>query len=94
MLIDAGADKEAVDKRHRTPLYFASLNGNDKIVHYLLRELVVDPEIPDKDGRTPIIAAASNGYAECIRELLKAGARVNAPCKAGVTPLQVVTFLC
>lgn len=68
------------DIRFRTPLAFASAQGNLEAV----RQLLVAGALPDLEVPTqakpkgPLASACTNGHLEVVKELLRAGADVNA----------------
>jgi hypothetical protein len=57
------------------------------------RQLPVLPAVLDDDlGLTPLMCAAASNKADVVRELLKAGARVDAKNRYGVTPLMYAAY--
>jgi ankyrin repeat protein len=60
----------------------------------LKKYLSDDPSILDRlddEGQTPLTAAAVAGYADEVEFLLSSGAKADAPCRNGETPLLLVT---
>ncbi|KAG5800550.1 hypothetical protein H9Q69_000437 [Fusarium xylarioides] len=80
-------------KTGKTALHLAIGTGRADLVQLLL-ELVADPNQKDEAGFVPF-ATAMNGYVECIEELLKHGALINAAKRpkddqlSGITPLLI-----
>ena len=76
----SGADPNALDRFHGTPLYQASVKGRGDVVRILVRA-GADPQAPSyglgSDG-LPLCAAACWGHTEAVRELLAAGADPDA----------------
>ncbi len=87
LLMDAGADKNALDGNHRTPLQDAVRGwGNCASV---LFEKGADPNIGDKEGKTVLHHAVAYGNAAkgFVEWLLSHGADPNRPDRAGQSPL-------
>ncbi|KAH3759948.1 26S proteasome non-ATPase regulatory subunit 10 [Pelomyxa schiedti] len=80
-----GAILDERDIRGRTALHAACGSGHSSIVHFLLSHHA-DPNLCDKQGNSPLLVA-SGSYADIIKELLLAGADVNAPNQWGKRPL-------
>ena len=88
LLIDEGADGNAVRKDGITALMLAARNAKEaKCVDVLLRygadpNLAVAPspgaKLAERVGTTPLHLACRNGYDDCVRSLLKGGANVEA----------------
>ena len=83
MILDRGtAEKKKIDleaewgTNERRPIHQAAQGGHLKTVQLLL-EKGADCDPDDESGTTPLWSAAQNGNAELMRELLKAGARVD-----------------
>ena len=64
-------DPNAPNKLGRTPIHWASYNGNIEIIK-ILAPLTDNPNAPNKDGTTPIFWAGRNGYTEIFNILLAA----------------------
>jgi ankyrin repeat protein len=85
-LIEAGAKVDVPNKSGETPLCFAALNGNLKLV----AELIVDGADVNNshnESATPLCYAAQNGHLEVVSALLKYGAVIDKVDKKGLTPL-------
>lgn len=89
ILLAAGADVNAADRRIRTALSRACFKGLPKVVEALLTSEEVDLNIKDLDYETPLIFASMSGQAEIV-ELLLSQPRlvdVNARDRYGMTAL-------
>lgn len=75
-LLKHGADATLHDKEGNTSLFYASLNGNDKIVQYLVSEFQKHQKsVDDRNmrGLTPLLIACQNNHLECARILVVHG---------------------
>ncbi|EGZ22618.1 hypothetical protein PHYSODRAFT_489287 [Phytophthora sojae] len=91
MLLDHGADIEAVDGEDWTPLMCAAWRGHKAMVEMLLeRGAYVDRRLPD--GATALYLASEYGQLEVARALVKNRANVNAENEEEVTPMAVATM--
>jgi ankyrin repeat protein len=68
LVIDAGADINAVDNMGRTPLHEAAENGYGKMDELLL-EHGADATIKDYDGKTPLDLAQEKGAVGFVKLL-------------------------
>ena len=86
-IIDHGASVNAVNNRGQTALWFASVDGQESFVKFLL-DTGADPNITDKYGESCLYAAL-HGHcnAATLQEMLAHGAHVNTLNKDGATPL-------
>ncbi|MBJ6983995.1 ankyrin repeat domain-containing protein [Luteimonas sp. MC1750] len=92
ILLDAGADPNAVAGMGRTPLHFAAQRGNSQTVEYLL-QAGANPNARDHQGHTALIecmldmrrTGADND--RIVSSLLDAGADPNIQQKEGRTAL-------
>jgi len=91
LLINAGADVNAKTTKFfvwrginvyvgANPLTSASFNGHLTAVKVLLKNNA-DPNIENEKGTTPLFAAAAMNHTEICKELIDAGANVNAQIK-------------
>ena len=85
VLIDAGADINAANKRGWTPLHLAASAGLEEAVEVLLAR-GADTDCQDLRGRTPLHLAVSHG-AEITRMLIEKGAGLEIKSRTGLTPL-------
>ncbi|XP_057537092.1 potassium channel AKT1-like isoform X1 [Amaranthus tricolor] len=67
-------------------LCFAAVNGDDILMHRLLKR-GVDPNESEHNGRTALHIAASNGSEKCVHYLLDYGADPNCRDQEGNIPL-------
>ena len=89
LLINAGADVNYHDKRHRhTALIIAAKNEWLHHIQVLVEEGAC-MNIPDFKGNTPLFAAARTGNAKCVKLLLSNGAYVDITDYKSDTPLFV-----
>ena len=79
LLLSAGADVNAVDYSGTPVIVDAALKCSDKELQILI-DAGADVNAVDKEGNTPLIIAGSSsvaGRVECVKLLLRSGARVN-----------------
>lgn len=75
ILLDAGADPNAVDDCNRKPLWFAARNNRVNIVKSLL-EMTTNINDQVYNGHTCLTSAARWGHTNCVKLLLEAGAEI------------------
>ncbi|KAM6464977.1 ankyrin repeat domain-containing protein 63 [Liasis olivaceus] len=80
LLVQYGADPDAVDARGWSPLMYASSQGRTAVVEWLLRAFrrlgQLSLERADRAGHTALQLAASGGHNQCVRALRAAGALI------------------
>lgn len=76
-----------VDKKGRTPLYYAARRGRTDIVKHLVIECNADMNIANTNGVKPIHAAASRDYKKVVSFFLQMGAKIDDTDRDGWTPL-------
>ncbi|KAF4225592.1 hypothetical protein CNMCM6457_008014 [Aspergillus fumigatiaffinis] len=86
-LLAAGADVNSEDWEKRTPLAWATIEGNKTTTELLLSVDNLNADISDTDGRTPLSHAAELALGEIIQLLLNSGADINLEDRCGRTPL-------
>ncbi|KAN0138107.1 Ankyrin repeat-containing domain protein [Lactarius tabidus] len=89
LLLDHGANLNALDKSGNTALHFAASEGHLEVVRMLL-ELKAGANSLDSKGLTPLQRASRSmreRYRDILRLLLDYGANVNAHDKSGNTAL-------
>jgi hypothetical protein len=84
-LLEAGADRDAVDRHGETPLHCAAENGHAHLVPLLVTPTNINSVSPMHG--TPLRCAAADGQWQAVAALLAAGARVSARGKADVDVL-------
>lgn len=77
LLLDAGAEVNAVDQYGGSPLQMAAGAGNTEVVKVLLKA-GANPNMVDASGRCPLYEASLHGRARIVQALLQAGAHVEA----------------
>jgi ankyrin repeat protein len=86
MLLDAGADPNAVDREDWTPLHFAAEQGNDDVIR-LLSGKHAQLDAATAEGYTAVYLAAQSGHSSTIRLLTSLGARPSVADHEGWTAL-------
>jgi ankyrin repeat protein len=86
VLIEGGAEVEALDWSGRSPLHWAAQFGRADVAEVLIR-FRAEVGRPAADGATPLHWAAQEGHSEVIRLLLGHGARPDVPDRHGRTAL-------
>ena len=90
LLLEKGAQVNACDKAHCTPLMIASASWySDVNVVKLLIEREADLALQDQDGKTAIHYAVDGNSDEILSCLIENGADVNARSNDNCTPLMV-----
>lgn len=88
LLIDHNAQVEMKDKKQRTALTHAVINGHAHVTSYLLR-LGANPNSTDSSGNALVHYAAAYGWYFCMKLLIEAGASLNLPNDWKITPLSL-----
>jgi ankyrin repeat protein len=86
LLIEQGADVNAVNKEGVTPLIKAAQFGQTEIVKFL-HEHGADVNRANSKGETALFKAAEGNHIETVQYLLQAGADVNKKTNIGKTAL-------
>ncbi|XP_060077596.1 E3 ubiquitin-protein ligase mind-bomb-like isoform X2 [Ylistrum balloti] len=73
----------------KTALHLACYEGHSQIVELLLKQPGVDLDLQDGEGDSALHYAAFGKETNTMRQLLKAGAKVNKVNKAGHSPLHI-----
>jgi ankyrin repeat protein len=87
LLLDRGADINAINCDGSTPLHKAASNGHTEVVRLLL-DKGADINAPSRDGSTPLHYAASDGHTEVVTLLLDRGADINAIAEEGADAVE------
>jgi len=86
LLVDRGADINAVDINQTSSLMLASLKGQAPIAKMLLGK-GADVNDKDKNGVTAMMFASDNGQRDAVKLLITHKTDVNAASNTGTTPL-------
>ena len=89
-LLGAGALIEAKDSSGRTPLHYACITKDLRLIELLLDEGYADIEARDKAGNTPLLQCIDTFQMEAFGFLLARGARINAQNNSGFSCLHFV----
>lgn len=87
ILMENGADVNAVEKASETPLHWAAERGHEKTVSLLLEKGASPEAKGGAYGETPLHSAAWGGHSKTARVLLDYGAGVNMKTWNDETPL-------
>lgn len=90
-LLHNGGDLNSTNLAGQTVLHLAVSNGDDDIVHLLLRKTEVDVNNKDKYGKSPLSQVAERGH-ETVVQMLLAKEEVdmnNKDTQSGLTPLSI-----
>jgi|TARA_B110000208_G_scaffold161918_1_gene197865 ankyrin repeat protein len=74
MLVDAGADVNAIDKNDHSALFLSSMNGHGDCVEALLEHGAHVDHKQKHNDHTSLHAAAENGHNDVVQALLEHGA--------------------
>jgi uncharacterized protein len=91
LLLESGADVDAVDANGRTPLMLAAESGSDEMTALLLQN-GADTAARDREGCTALMHGLGN--AQRVFQLLDQGADLDARDSQGRTPLIRATERC
>ncbi|CAE7612830.1 ANK3 [Symbiodinium natans] len=85
-LLSAGADKEALDSRGKTPLHLAAAHGRTDVAKVLV-DMGAKKDEKDNEGKTPLHLAAAHGRTDVAKVLVDMGAKKDEKDNEGKTPL-------
>lgn len=88
LLLDAGADVDAKDKKDRTAVVWAAGKGYNKILELLISK-GADVNAANFQGTTALMRAAGAGNINSVMLLLEKGAKINTKNKSGETALSL-----
>uniref|UniRef100_A0AAQ4Q9F5 Ankyrin 1, erythrocytic b n=1 Tax=Gasterosteus aculeatus aculeatus TaxID=481459 RepID=A0AAQ4Q9F5_GASAC len=88
LLLDRGAQIDAVTKDELTPLHCAARNGHARIIEILL-EHGAPIQAKTKNGLSPIHMSAQGDHMDCVRQLLQYNAEIDDITLDHLTPLHV-----
>ena len=88
LLVTAGANKNAMTKKHKTCLHLAAEIGHVEGLRLLL-DAAADPNRVTIDGSAALHLAAAKGYVECVRLLIESAADVCKVNGEGQLPLDL-----
>ena len=89
LLVQAGANVQALDATGNTPLDSAVLHDQPFAVAALLRDRASATYVHPLDGRGALHEACMRGYVDMLRPLIDAGADPTARDRFGQTPLDI-----
>ena len=90
VLLEKGVDAREADPLGITPLMIAAIYGRAQNIKTLLeKEETSNIHAKNKESMQAIHLAAMNGHLDCIKELVKKGALINAPGRFRMTPLSI-----
>jgi len=81
ILIDSGAEIDAVNQSDMTALHYAAYNGEPFKIVEMLITAGANPNHPNKTGITPLIQAAANNHQEAFNILADAGGTPSITCR-------------
>lgn len=84
LLVEGGANVDAIRPDGRTALHMASLNGYDKVVRCLIQARA-NTNVEDNGGWTALHVATEYDYLETARVLCEAGADKDATFEGGIS---------
>jgi len=87
LLLQHGADKDAIDYYGNSLTQAIFPNPNAHKVVEILIEAGVNPCVPNSDGETPLHKATDRGDIEMVRKLIPLYSNLNVMCKRLFTPL-------
>lgn len=88
LLVENGADVNAMDNSGVTPLFWAAGAGMIDTVKFLI-EKGADVNARAEGGVTPLFVAAEEGMIETVKILIENGSNINVKADNGKTPLSV-----
>ena len=88
LLLERGADPDALNNGQRAPLHLAADEGQDAAI-VALAEVSANLDVQDKKGRTPLHRATYLGQARAAETLLDCGANPEILNKSGKTAFEV-----
>ncbi|EWZ97237.1 hypothetical protein FOWG_01734 [Fusarium oxysporum f. sp. lycopersici MN25] len=86
LLLDKGADCNAICHGGQTPLHF-SVDSEDTEITEILLAHAANPMAADDEGQTPLGAAAASGNITAAKQLIDRGADISHVSANGSTPL-------
>jgi len=89
MLLEYGANVEAVNLQGENVLMIASEYGAIEVVEYLLMETTISLEARDGNGETVLFTAIRKGNVELTRMLVEFGADANVVSFQNMSPLKI-----
>lgn len=96
LLVQAGADLDAINCQGLTPLHLAAGLGNSEIVQALIEAGSSPNKCLPSDGESPLFTASSKGHTDVVRVLLsaKANARLARARTPGIKVFPLESAVC
>ncbi|MCF6768319.1 ankyrin repeat domain-containing protein [Thiotrichales bacterium 19S11-10] len=88
-LLQQGADPTIINKKGCTPLHYAAVRGNIKIVNLLLKEENIEINTVSKGKLSALHFAARQGHVDVVKSLIDSGADFSSLTEKGNTPLHI-----
>ncbi|KAI8380249.1 ankyrin repeat-containing domain protein [Blakeslea trispora] len=85
LLVDLGADREAMNEHGRRPIHEAI--DSVECLSYLIKTCGVDTNAMKRGDWTPIMIAATKGHMDILRLLVESGSLLKRTTRDGRTPL-------
>ena len=87
VLKEMGVKPDQPDTLNQTPLYYASREGKNKLVDFLIGEGGCKANHIDTYGQSPLFYAAREGHLETVKKLVENGANIDLVDNNGQTPI-------
>ena len=93
LLLEKGANIEAINNQGFTPLWIAAYKGHTEIVKVLIAAGAdKETKTEDEAKSTPLLIAVQEGHTEIVKVLIAAGVDIGAINNQGFTPLLIAAY--